>query len=100
LTNVSNYVIGNIREGIIDNTFKKYSITKFVGCNKCECFSKCTNVCIASQHEAGLMFKPIKEVCALTNMLYEEVQVLEPHKDFIKERLLSVYYRQQNCRGE
>ena len=77
----------------------KYSITKFVGCAKCESVSKCANVCIASQHEAGLMFKPIKEVCNVTNILYEEIKVLEPYKDFIEKRLLSVYYK-RNCSGE
>ena len=99
LTNGSKYVIGNIREGITDKTFMKYNISNFVGCKHCESFSKCTNVCIASQYEAGLMFKPIKEVCTVTNMLYEEIKVLEPYKDYIEERLLSVYYRKQ-CNGE
>ena len=91
LTNGSNFKIGTVESGITNNMFKRYNIANFVGCKKCTAFERCTNVCIAAQHEAGMMFCPIKEVCEVTKIVYEEVKVLEPYRPFIEDRLMKIH---------
>ena len=91
LTNGSPFIIGTIDTGIVNKSFQKYDISKFVGCSTCSSFNKCNNVCIASQWENGVMFKPISCVCQITNITYDVVKKLEPYQEFIEDRLLKLH---------